>query len=902
MYSINIQDSTGLWIVIDDTTGKTISRGADPLIAINLAIEKGMPSTFKEPLLSQAGIIEKKKKEELDARLAADEAERNAREASPNKPKPLTGSADSDSGSESKKTEAKNNPPSASGVYNENSNEMETQNLSFAGSTTAGTANTAKKRPGYTTGELPGLRLDNPLSSLSSYTYQTTLYMITPDAYTAFVESDRTDIDAIKKAANPTAANAVKDSQSGAYIIAQSGGVGPTQQRIPGAEFDFYMDDLKIINYLQGGATSTASNDYKVTFNIYEPHGFSLITKLTKAAEQLQSVSKVENFNKMNNPTRQFFMLGLRFQGYDENGQVLSNKTFPKDNFNSDSGGVFERFFDISINSFKFKIDGKVTVYNIEGIVIGPGTGMGVKRGRIDSGMKVQGETVDQALQGPNGLVTILNQQQQKRAQTNPKSIPTEYKIAYRGDAATLIGDAPIVNNISNLVKSLWPMGEGVQTTRDVVESVVISTLPNSTQRSISFSTSKSIVQAVQEIITQSEFMENALNTIIRNDEEPNPKPNSDYIQKNKKPGIFRWYNLSAEVKVKGFDDSIKDFSYIITYVIQPYDTPYVKSQNLSATKEYYGAHKRYEYWYTGQNSEILSYEQTMNNAYFNATINPNATAASSGGGYDVPTSTGKLPNESKEGKLNVSKSTQNSVITSLFSPADYAQTRITILGDPDFLMTEVAGSVNTAYRQFYGKGFTINPNGGQVFIEIDFKEGEDYGNNGLLSINKSILFWNYPKQVKDLVKGVSYLVTQVQHNFSKGKFTQELLCNINTFNNLSKDEPDLYRSIASDPNTNIGAEGQTSVRTATSQAGNPDGTQHASNTGFVQDAPVESNNPESGNQGGSNTQPPATDRYADGDRAPGASVVVASKDGRETAVTDLASRNRLNSSGLSGA
>ena len=792
----------------------------------------------------------------------------------------LTGSSNDDSGSGSKKTEAKNNPPNASGVYNENSNEMEVQNQDFTGSTQAGSANSTTKRAGYTTGDLPGQRTQNPLSSLSSYTYQTTLYMITPDAYTAFVESDRTNIDSIKKAVNASAANAVKESQSGAYIIAQSGGIGPTQQRIPGAEFDFYIDDLKITNYLQGSATGTSSNDYKATFNIYEPYGFSLITKLTNAVDHLRSVSKVANFNKMKNPTRQFFILGLRFQGYDENGQVLSANTFPKDNFNSDLGGVFERFYDINITSFKFKLDGKVTVYNIEAVVVGPGTGLGVKRGRVDNGMTVQGKTIDQALQGEKGLVTLLNKEQQKRAQANPKSIPTEYRIAYVGDAKKLIGDKDIIS-IADVVKNRWPMGEGVKNIRDVNPSVEIETVPNSNQRTITFANSKSIMQAVQEIITQSVFMEDALTAIITNEEEPNPKPNSGSTQKDKKPKIFRWYNLSAEVKVKGFDDSIKDFSYVITYVIQIYDTPYVKSQNLSATREYYGPHKRYDYWYTGKNSEIISYEQTMNNAFFNAAIDPNATSASSGWGYDVPTSAGKFVNESKEGKLNESKQTQNSVLTSLFSPADYAQARITIMGDPDYLMTERASTANAVYRQFYGKGFTINPNGGQVFIEIDFKEAEDYNvktDNGLLSINESILFWNYPKQIRDMVKGVSYKVNQVQHNFIKGKFTQELLCTVNTFNN--------YRGEALTPGA----------------LNNEMETLNATYTGFKQEAPVEPVNPEPGNQASASTQVSVTGRYPDDDRDPGPSVVVATTDGRESAGTDLASRNRLNSSGLSGA
>jgi hypothetical protein len=126
-----------------------------------------------------------------------------------------------------------------------------------------------------------------------------------------------------------------------------------------------------------------------------------------------------------------------------------------------------------------------------------------------------------------------------------------------------------------------------------------------------------------------------------------------------------------------------------------------------------------------------------------------------------------------------------------------------------------------------YGKGFTINPNGGQVFIEIDFKEAEDYNNDdGLLTINDSILFWRYPKEVASQIKGISYMLVEVISSFSKGKFTQELDCVINQFSditnksdaiaagrpsNIQENVFDNRQSTNpnSDPNTNIGTEAQ---------------------------------------------------------------------------------------------
>jgi hypothetical protein len=126
----------------------------------------------------------------------------------------------------------------------------------------------------------------------------------------------------------------------------------------------------------------------------------------------------------------------------------------------------------------------------------------------------------------------------------------------------------------------------------------------------------------------------------------------------------------------------------------------------------------------------------------------------------------------------------QNAYMTSLYDPGAYAKAKVTILGDPDYLAQETPASVNQVYNQFYGgDGFTINPNGGQVFVEIDFKEAVDYNNNtGLMDINASIYFWNYPAAVANKIKGVSYMVTEIEHYFKGGKFTQTLTMNINDF------------------------------------------------------------------------------------------------------------------------
>ena len=90
--------------------------------------------------------------------------------------------------------------------------------------------------------------------------------------------------------------------------------------------------------------------------------------------------------------------------------------------------------------------------------------------------------------------------------------------------------------------------------------------------------------------------------------------------------------------------------------------------------------------------------------------------------------------------------------------------------------MPTVAGGKDAVAKKFYGPDFTINPNSGQVFIEINFKQTEDYDiNNGLLGPNDDISFMNYPPELRSKIKGMTFMVTQVVSRFSKGKFEQDI-------------------------------------------------------------------------------------------------------------------------------
>jgi hypothetical protein len=724
-------------------------------------------------------------------------------------------------------------------------------NASFASTTQAGSSNTTSTNPtkkNVGTDPKPGTRLKNPLGNFSSYTYQLSLYMITPDAHSQFVANGRKDISTFAKA------------NAGAYLILQSGGINNTiSQRPANMPYDYYIDDLRITNAISTQQTSTSSNITKITFNIVEPVGFSFTTKLKRAREALMKTSKIPNIEKATNASKQFFVLGIRFQGYDVNGDIANaSKYFSDDTFNTspDASGVYERFYDILFEKVTFKLTGGSTVYSVTAKNIASEVGLHVARGTVDANIEVVADTVGAALNGSgNGMTSLfqtMNNNMKKAKDANNREFPDEYAVRFIGLGSDNIKDAQLksVADVDKRKSAPGPANNSTQVNDATGQSVAY----DKQKIKISITQGMSVLQAIQKIIKQSTYMTNAMETLFMSEETPSDDTASAEKKEQKDPPRLRWYNVSPEIETLGFDTKINDFAYRITYVIQPYDTPAAVSPYGRAAK-YYGPHKRYEYWYTGKNSEILSYEQQLDNAFFNITFNPNGDPAASGGDAKVAQLGGKPTTQDRTGKITPGAEAENTYMTSLFDPGSYAQARIQILGDPDYLMREAANGINEVYKQFYqSDNFTINPNGGQVFIEIAFNEGVDYGatingtniipndnGTGVMTINDSIFFWDYPDSVKsgpNAIKGVSYQVRECESVFKGGKFTQTLQLNINEM-------PDAVDAAAeaatqrANSTTNQVAPGD--VRTPNSQAGNTptpgvNSNSSSANTGLAQD------------------------------------------------------------------
>jgi hypothetical protein len=627
----------------------------------------------------------------------------------------------------------------------------------------------------------------------------------------------------------------------------------------------------------KGGGRASQDSGYRAETNAFDKE--QAAKKAAAKAGPSKPVGKGSSTETPQNPTKQLFILGIRFYGYNASGQpVRGTDTSAATNVmggvvagpgqeidpSNNSYALFEKYYPILISKVSTTVDGKETKYNIQAATNGL-SALGSKRGVINNEFEIVAGTVGEAL---DELTSTLNKEQQKL--NNNTGIGYTYNILYASEAdAKRIRNARIVSP-ADLDKYKWP-GSGAKNTKESNANTETSgaAKPKNNKRRIGV-TPKPIIQQINDIIAQSSFLEDALRTVYTTALEPDQeKEGLPALDKSGKKTI-EWFHLTPDISNMSWDEKRADWVYDINYILNVYDTPVIDTAYTNPGKTYYGPVKRYDYWYTGQNSEITSYKQVLDNLYYTTYLDDefgkddkdanknggqNTKNASGGSGNSAGSITPLVQNQRTEqptqGKAGLGMEAQNSYLTSLFDPSAVAMAEVQILGDPDWLMSSMDGVVNSegqvvaslaqnetaVYNKFYGRDqYSVSFGGGQVFFEIDFKEAVDYksegqdiaaegfaggvsGAPGTMSINSSILFWKDPKSISKLVKGISYSLIRCKNTFSNGVFRQTLYGTMNSFSDSgSNDDGKARENPATNSKSNSGPnKGNSNATTSTS-------------------------------------------------------------------------------------
>ena len=246
---------------------------------------------------------------------------------------------------------------------------------------------------------------------------------------------------------------------------------------------------------------------------------------------------------------------------------------------------------------------------------------------------------------------------------------------------------------------------------------------------------------------------------------------------------ITGWYRISMRAVPQGanrYDRKRNDYAYDITYRIEVYAINDAKSDYFPQSR-YRGVHKQYRYWFTGENTQVLDYQQNFNNIYYLVTNSGTQPKTRTNNWLTVPMYFPQ-PRSNETDQMNAGKVSEPSAQLAdfLYSPADTNQVKIRIVGDPSLIQQgEIRGQLpkgRNMYGPFLPDG-TINYAGQEILFEIAFNRPVDYDlTTGLMDTSKNNFNANQSAgRVGDPQDSNVYRASFVTSYLSRGKFEQDL-------------------------------------------------------------------------------------------------------------------------------
>lgn len=639
----------------------------------------------------------------------------------------------------------------------------------------------------------------NVLDQYASYTYVASMYLMNATDYREMIRTKQKNL-------------------RGAQLLFQSGGA-PVGGRNQFFSNDYYIDRIELNSAIAGKGTNAAHNVNTIKMTVIEPNGITLIGNLDRAVQAYlgSEATKKKNF------AAQMYLLVIRFYGYDDQGNLIRGGV-PKPDGSSDPSAFVEKWYPMQISTINYKIANKLVEYEITGASISYQVPAGSNRGTIPYNVELSGTTVKDVLSGPAQYVsnTITG-----GIEVDDQGVPLLDADAGLGGQGTTVNSAPPKASAAPTNKTTVRQGlmaalneyqqqlvrQGIYTYPDTysvefvnasLENAKIKNKGSTDKSKIANSTSKNaanqkvgakqsadtnskiatitagsqIVQVIDQVVRNSSYLEDQQIVIF----DPNSQKE---IPNGAAADNLAYFKITLQATPTKFDPKRNDYAYDIKYIINIYRI------NESASSYFYvptykGVHKQYNYWFTGENTSVISYEQEMNNQY---------TQVLSGGKgnpsvlindaikFNFAPGSGES-RQGADGKVNEPKA---NLADYLFNPADFAKATLTIVGDPAWLQQgeAFAGMRKTDpyfFRSFLADG-TINFESQQILFEVLFNSPRDYDlSTGLIDPNEQTTYFLNGRQPGAARQSAVYRANTVLSVFERGKFTQQLMGSLLTF------------------------------------------------------------------------------------------------------------------------
>ena len=640
--------------------------------------------------------------------------------------------------------------------------------------TVAGTSATGTDSQAGTASPLPSQFLEkitpkgNPLAQFASYTYNVSIYLV-------------------NKAGLQNLQNGVK-SVAGLPLIMQSGGAAADgvadmfgAKRSKFFSLDYYIDDIEMEGVISGTSTQSIHNQHTIRFTVTEPNGLSFLENLHGAVKEYKT-SLGFAAEKINYAAQMYLMV-IRFKGHQIDGipETLAEMT-------SDQNGFSEKYIPFMFTGVRFRVEDNKIVYHCEAAAPMSIYNLNSTHAAIPFNVELNGGTVGEVLTANQvtgkelpasereaqdasalantreqkatvytGLVQALNENSRKAYGAEFANV---YRIEFEEGAEfekkKIILPASGTNKERTPMKSSKEQPSAGNTDKIKKES-----------RTKTIQAGTSIVQAIEQIIRGSEYVTSQQMIVI--DEHTGQAKPAD----NSNPQPFQWFKVVMQTTP--ISDKVNpvtnDFAYEIVYKVKRYQVGNINSAYFPPPI-FRGVHKRYPYWFTGENTEVRHFQQDFNYLYFQQIATkvpglklPEINATHVARNYYMPRS-----NESSDGLTNKSGEIAASAASTLYSPGDLAQADITINGDPDWIaQSEVFYGTSLANNNPFEPDGSVNFNASEVYFGVEWNTPEDFTDTGEQKITR------YDTTSRDPLMNLIYRANTIKTKLSSGEFTQVL-------------------------------------------------------------------------------------------------------------------------------
>lgn len=365
------------------------------------------------------------------------------------------------------------------------------------------------------------------------------------------------------------------------------------------------------------------------------------------------------------------------------------------------------------------------------------------------------------------GLCEALNQNQQTLVKQQLREIPDQYAIRFDPPAmaqSTIkrpgdqnLDQAPMQNN--NTAKKLLPDENKVN------RSAMTWTVKAGSQ----------IVQIIDNVIRNSSYITDQQIVQISPVADPKTGVQKQIPSPGTGTGTTAWYKITVGVQQLGYDNKIRDHAYRMTFIVTPYAIAQMASQYFPDSR-YRGVHKSYQYWFTGNNTQILQYEQKYSNAYrlTLSGIGADLQKESSSNFRDQWRKIYMATSENHaQGAKNYTNEPGDNAASFLYDPMSLANVKLRIVGDPAWMQQGEVGlgqvARNFNFSPFLPDG-SINYDSQAIMFDISFNQPTDYDfNTGVVNVNAHNSSSGLPQE------HYTYTATRCKSIFSKGRFEQEI-------------------------------------------------------------------------------------------------------------------------------